>query len=95
MLCASCIAALTGDSDRSTRRIPWAAPLQFGGALIVLWMCFYTIGQVLLTIPSTYHDNQETLWDQLERMEDEESVPANDSDSENAASLPANGSAPS
>lgn len=68
LLCASCIAAHIGDSDTTTRRIPLRGVIQFSGALILLWLGFYTMGYGLLMVPSTYHENRDTL---LERIQTE------------------------
>ena len=62
VLCAACLSA-DADSDRSDRS-------GFGGLMrmmhfllgaALLWVFFYYMGQILLSLPSTFHEG--TLWE--------------------------------
>ena len=45
------------------------------GALLLLWLGFYTMGQALLLVPSTYHENRETLLERIQtEVDDDEEV---------------------
>lgn len=64
MLCASCIAAATAVSEAPARRplrLPIFPALQLSGALFVLWLFFFTLGRLLLMVPSQHHDA--LLWE--------------------------------
>ena len=59
-LCAACIAAITGDSER--RRNPLAIfTLLFRTALgfLLLWVLFHAMGSALIAVPDTFHDSQD------------------------------------
>ncbi len=53
-------------------RLPFRGLIQFSSALILLWVSFYVMGQALMLIPSTYHDSQETFWEQLQTIDRED-----------------------
>lgn len=60
VLCAECLAKLTG-ADEKKRRLAWLAPfLQTVAAFVVLWGVFYVIGQGLMALPDEFHDT--TFW---------------------------------
>jgi hypothetical protein len=61
VLCASCLNKLLEPSQirslRFTGLMRWMQFL-FGG--MVLWMFFYYMGQILLSLPTSFHEG--TLW---------------------------------
>ena len=60
VICARCLAALAraGQERRSALRHVGAA-LAGAGGLLLLWLCFFLLGKMLLSIPSTFHS---ALW---------------------------------
>lgn len=62
MLCTSCLRKSGQQGPRARRRI-WPA-LGRGTAcvasLFLLWMVFYVVGRLLLSLPTPFHDG--TLW---------------------------------
>ena len=61
VLCAGCLARLTGQGDKRVRRLGalWRAA-QFAAAVLVVWLVFYGLGQGLLALPSSFHEG--VLW---------------------------------
>jgi hypothetical protein len=56
VICASCLQAATVATEQ--RRIPWAAlaaPLQLTAGLLLAWLLFYGLGQILTAIPADFH----------------------------------------
>lgn len=56
VICASCLGAAAGESRR--RRIPWpmlVMPLQLFAGLLLAWLLFYGLGQILIAIPADFH----------------------------------------
>lgn len=56
VVCASCLKAVTAGSG--SRRIRWpalAAPFQLATGLLIAWLLFYGLGQVLTAIPADFH----------------------------------------
>jgi hypothetical protein len=64
VICASCLARLlegaTTKDDRPRARQRVSLGVQVGLGAFVLWLVFYSLGQILLRIPSQYHEG--TLW---------------------------------
>jgi hypothetical protein len=61
LMCAGCLRELSAPETR--RSIRWAGigrGLAAGAGLVVLWFCFYALGQVLLSVPSDFHEG--TVW---------------------------------
>lgn len=59
ILCASCIAAATAVNEAPARRRmspPFFPILQFSSGIFVLWLFFFTLGRLLLLVPSQHHD---------------------------------------
>ncbi|MDY7037756.1 MAG: rhomboid family protein [Thermodesulfobacteriota bacterium] len=61
VLCASCLSTLN--------KSPWLRPLRYKGIIrlaqflsgsLALWIFFYYLGQVLLSLPTSFHEG--TLW---------------------------------
>src|SRR5687767_4226891 len=61
IICATCLAKLTQKrtTGRSIALWFWSA-LQLTGGVFVAWLFFYFVGQVLLLIPSAFHEG--ALW---------------------------------
>lgn len=58
MICASCLAKLTGAQEpRKARLIRIARLAQFAMGIITLWLFFYFLGMGLLALPSSFHEN--------------------------------------
>ena len=63
VICAACLAKLTRPAEVKAARFrlaavrPWATALS---GLIVVWLCFYLIGRMLVAIPSDFHAS--SLW---------------------------------
>ena len=61
LVCAACLRKIA--ARRTEKRI-WLAPLvrlaAAGAGLVLAWVCFYWIGQVLLLTPSEFHEG--TVW---------------------------------
>ncbi len=60
IICASCLQRLVRaeTAPRTSRRFSWAlltVPLRVVVALCVGWLCFYTVGRLLLSLPSEFH----------------------------------------
>lgn len=61
VICAACLAKLTPVSSiRRGRLVPLFRFVQLLGGLFVLWLFFYGLGQILLTVPGSFHDG--TIW---------------------------------
>jgi hypothetical protein len=61
VICSDCLLKLTGKSEKRSLRLRWA--LRGAGAfvgLFILWLSFYYLGQLLLSIPADFHEG--TLW---------------------------------
>ena len=61
VICSDCLLKLTGKSKKRSMRFRWA--LRVAGAfagLFILWLSFYYLGQLLLSIPAEFHEG--TLW---------------------------------
>ena len=89
LLCASCIAAQVGDTNASARRLPFRGVAQFMTALLLLWLGFYTMGQGLLLVPSTYHENRETLLERIQTEVDDDDEDAESASAEFSRTIPA------
>jgi hypothetical protein len=64
LLCAACLRKATKPSvfREVWLKKAWAF-LQTAAALAFLWMAFFTLGKVLLAIPSSFHEGD--LWKQI------------------------------
>lgn len=65
IVCASCLQAMLRSQERShaASRIPWNLlfiPARIVVGICVAWLCFYTIGRMLLSLPSEFHSD--ALW---------------------------------
>jgi hypothetical protein len=61
ILCAACLRKLTRPREGSRVRFgPLVRAVNFVGGLIVAWLCFHLVGQVLLRAPSSFHEG--TMW---------------------------------
>jgi hypothetical protein len=64
VICAACLngAADGAGTDRKLwRRV--VRPLQCGLGVLLVWMCFYYLGQSLIAIPSRFHDG--SVWTKI------------------------------
>lgn len=61
VICASCLNRLT-ESSRPKRSFLWGLPVIFECAVgfLILWLCFYLLGQTLLLFPTSFHEG--TVW---------------------------------
>ena len=57
MICADCLTEMASESDSSrwslVRLIPYMAAL---AGVLVAWMAYYYIGQILLGMPHEFHE---------------------------------------
>jgi hypothetical protein len=63
MICSSCLSKIPRSVDQKTRS--WNALFriaQFTIGVFILWICFYYLGQILLELPTSFHDG--TMWNQ-------------------------------
>lgn len=61
VLCSSCLRKLSRPSFvRPFRLGGLIGIVQFVLGVIVLWLCFYYLGQVLLSLPTSFHEG--TVW---------------------------------
>ena len=61
VLCASCLRKLTKSSSIGTLRFKGVTRiLQFLLGTIILWLFFYYLGQILLSVPTSFHEG--TVW---------------------------------
>ncbi len=70
VVCANCLARLAAAVPRPISGRGVATLFRWGGAvagLLVAWFCFYTIGRVLIAIPSDFHASK--LWHRPSTME--------------------------
>jgi hypothetical protein len=62
LVCADCLARATAPAARKTKR-PWTGlrrALALLTAVAVLWILFYAVGSLLLSMPGEFHDG--TVW---------------------------------
>ena len=61
VLCAACLKKLVRGRPRMRQRLaPLSRGLQCFLGLLILWLVFYFLGSVLLSLPASFHDV--TLW---------------------------------
>ncbi|MCF7853653.1 MAG: rhomboid family protein [Candidatus Pacebacteria bacterium] len=61
VLCATCLARFTEETAKSSGSFQFLmAVIQLLSAVLILWFVFYYAGQILLRIPSAFHEG--TLW---------------------------------
>ena len=61
VICAGCLRSVS--EAAKARRVNWQPLRTFAtaaGAFLTVWLCFYFAGQILLKIPSTFHEGN--LW---------------------------------
>ncbi len=64
MICAPCLSLVTVQDGRiSSGGSLLPGSLLFLGAVFLLWSSFYALGQLLLTLPASFHEG--TLWKDL------------------------------
>lgn len=67
MLCARCLreTASSEDSHKHGRSLiaPLAVFAQFAMGTAILWLSFYLIGRLLISVPASFHEG--TLWNAL------------------------------
>lgn len=64
VLCARCLKKLSKRQLMKTYHLGgMLKAFQTLVGILILWMCFYLLGQLLLTIPSSFHEG--TLWQDL------------------------------
>lgn len=62
MLCADCLRAQTAEADAPAAR-DWSGVfgvVRLAGALVLLWLLFLGVGQVVLSLPAPTHES--TVW---------------------------------
>lgn len=63
VICSSCLREIAGAGPARSkgRRLSWVLPVLQGiCSLLVAWLVFYSVGRLLLRIPSSFHEG--TLW---------------------------------
>lgn len=63
VICAHCLEAAHSHAPVSRRFTAVYRVLAFWGALFFLWLFFYYWGQLLLSLPASFHEG--TLWKEL------------------------------
>jgi hypothetical protein len=62
VICADCLQRIARPDAKKRRSAAWLSQLVLGGlGLLTAWFFFYEAGQVLLLIPTSFHDG--TLWE--------------------------------
>ena len=61
LICASCLKKLTAGSQQRKQRLRLAVQAgQVLAGILVAWLFFYSLGRILLLIPTSFHDG--TIW---------------------------------
>lgn len=61
VICASCLQKLAGEKKVARKRFGGAKRFFAGAAgIIVAWIFFYSMGRLLLLVPTTFHEG--TMW---------------------------------
>jgi len=61
VICAACLKKLAAaPAAPSRRRLNLWPALQLGTGMMLLWVCFYAVGRMLLALPAEFHDDN--LW---------------------------------
>jgi hypothetical protein len=64
VVCATCLANIAGKRRKRRVRLGTVKPyLQATGGFVFLWWILYAIGQVLVRIPSAFHEGR--MWEEL------------------------------
>lgn len=62
VICAACLRKLTRKPERRPVRLGWLfRPVHLATGLLVGWFLFYTLGRLLLQIPSEWHEGSEAI----------------------------------
>ena len=57
VICATCLKKITAAVETRRVSFAWLLPLaQLSLGLVVAWLFFYSLGAILLAIPSQYHE---------------------------------------
>lgn len=65
VICSDCLRQLSGKTLSKPKRLQWIGRgISAAAGFFVLWLSFYYLGQLLLSIPSDFHEG--TLWAQKE-----------------------------
>lgn len=68
LICAACLKKLAAITEE--RRRWWAAAVpvcEVLGGIVVAWLFFYSLGSMLLRVPSDFHDG--TVWKDISLIE--------------------------
>ncbi|MDB6055953.1 MAG: rhomboid family protein [Verrucomicrobiales bacterium] len=69
VVCSSCLKKSTGIENKKRGSLAWLLiPFYLGIAIFVSTLFFYTIGQALIKIPSSFHDG--TVWQKGKLLSD-------------------------
>jgi hypothetical protein len=60
VLCASCLKALFGKPEQAAQPSRLLLGAQLACSLLAVWFFFYLIGQILLSLDSSFHEG--TVW---------------------------------
>ena len=61
VICSACLKKLTVPSHAPRHSFAWMFPaVQMSAGLCIIWLFFYFLGAMLLSIPSRYHEG--TVW---------------------------------
>ena len=63
VLCAGCLPDAGSERKKKNRFALLGKFLLFFGAVVLLWLSFYYLGQLLLTLPASFHEG--SLWKEL------------------------------
>jgi hypothetical protein len=64
LICSDCLLKLAGTGSKKVPLLRWITRGAWGLAgFVLMWLCFYGLGQFLLSLPSTFHEG--TYWTQI------------------------------
>jgi len=64
VLCSGCLEEKAAGAEKKTKRVGFmTGPVIFITGFIILWFCFYMLGNTLLKLPASFHEG--TLWQDL------------------------------
>lgn len=68
VICAGCRRKLAlRKEERSALLARWLGAGQVLASVLVLWICFFLFGKMLLAIPATFHEGE--VWENFESQE--------------------------